>query len=103
MVGIMSTVIANLAETVIRLFIIGYLFMAIYFIYLTYFHIIVQIKLLFSIMLFIVLILLIIILLILHQLIGVNGVWLAIPIVESIVTFVLLYFVRFKILSSHPL
>ena len=103
MFGITSTEITDLAVTGIRLFFIGYLFMGINFIYLTYFQAIGQIKPSFWITLFRGFILLIILLLILPQLIGVNGVWLALPIAEAIVTFVLLYFVRFKILSSHPL
>lgn len=103
MFGITSTEITDLAVTGIRLFFIGYLFMGINFIYLTYFQAIGQIKPSIWITLFRGFILLIILLLILPQLIGVNGVWLALPIAEAIVTFVLLYFVRFKILSSHPL
>ena len=103
MFGITSTEITDLAVTGIRLFFIGYLFMGINFIYLTYFQAIGQIKPSIWITLFRGFILLIILLLILPQLIGVNGVWLALPIAEAIVTFVLLYFVRFKILSTHPI
>lgn len=103
MFGIKSTEITDLAVTGIRLFFIGYLFMGINFIYLTYFQAIGQIKPSIWITLFRGFILLIILLLILPQLIGVNGVWLALPIAEAIVTFVLLFFVRFKILSTHPI
>lgn len=100
MFGVTSDAITELAVTGIRLFFIGYIFMGINFIYLTYFQAIGYVKQSLWITLFRGFILLIIMLLVLPKLIGVNGVWLALPISEAIVTFVLLYFVRRRIVGS---
>ncbi len=103
MFGITSDEITELAVTGIRLFFTGYIFMGINFVYLTYFQAIGQVKPSIWITLFRGFILLIIMLLILPKLIGVNGVWLALPISEAIVTIVLLYFVRGRIVGSNKL
>src|SRR5699024_7287758 len=103
MLGITSTEITELAVTGIRLFFIGYLFMGINFIYITSFQAIGKIKLSNCITLYRGLILLITVPLVSAQIKGVNGVWLALTIAEAIVTFVLLYFFRFKILSTHTI
>lgn len=100
MFGVTSDAITELAVTGIRLFFIGYIFMGINFIYLTYFQSIGHVKPSIWITIFRGFILLIIMLLVLPKLIGVNGVWLALPISEAIVTFVLIYFVRGRIVGS---
>lgn len=100
MFGVTSDEIAEMAVRGIRLFFTGYIFMGINFIYLTYFQAIGHVKPSIWITLFRGFILLIVMLLILPQVIGVNGVWLALPVSEAIVTIVLLYFVRGSIVGS---
>lgn len=94
MFGVTSTDITDLAVTGIRLFFIGYLFMGINFIYLTYFQAIGYVKPSLWITLFRGFILLIIMLLVLPNLFGINGVWLALPVSEAIVACVLLFYAR---------
>ncbi len=100
MFGVTSEAITELAVTGIRLFFIGYLFMGINFIYLTYFQAIGYVKPSLWITLFRGFILLIIMLLVLPRLFGINGVWLALPVAEAVMAFVLIFFARQHVLGE---
>ncbi len=99
MFGVTSNEITELAVTGIRLFFTGYIFMGINFIYLTYFQSIGHVRPSLMITLFRGFILLIIMLLVLPKVIGINGVWLALPVSEALVALFLLYYVRLDIVG----
>lgn len=98
--GVASAEITALATNGIKLFFIGYLFMGINFIYMTYFQSIGYVKPSTSITIFRGFILLGIMLFILPLWIGVTGIWLALPVAEGIVAIVLLIFARKGIMNS---
>ena len=99
MFGVTLTEITELAVTGIRLFFIGYIFMGINFIYLTYFQSIGHVRPSLMITFFRGFILLIIMLLVLPKIVGINGIWLALPVSEALVAFFLLYYVRLDIVG----
>lgn len=100
MFGIVSNEITELAVTGIRLFFIGYIFMGINFIYLTYFQSIGKVRPSLFITLFRGFILLLLMLFILPKFLGTNGVWLALPVSEALVTLFLICFVRIDIIGQ---
>ena len=88
--GITSGEIATLATNGLKLFFLGYLFMGINFIYMTYYQSIGYVKPSIGITIFRGFILLIIMLLVLPFWLGITGIWLALPVAEAIVAIVLL-------------
>ncbi|MFC0302539.1 MATE family efflux transporter [Virgibacillus soli] len=92
--GVDSTEITALATKGIKLFFLGYLFMGINFIYMTYFQSIGYVRPSIGITVFRGYILLIGMLLILPYYFGITGIWLALPIAEAIVAVVLIIFGR---------
>lgn len=101
MFGVTSLEITDLAVTGIRLFFTGYIFMGINFIYLTYFQSIGHVRPSLMITLFRGFILLIIMLFVLPKIIGINGVWLALPVSEALVAIFLMYYVRINIVGMQ--
>lgn len=99
--GVSSGEIKTLAIQGIKLFFTGYLFMGINFIYMTYFQSIGQIRPAILIIVMRGFILLFAALWTLPQWIGVNGVWLALPVAELLVAFVLVAFTRKYVFQSH--
>lgn len=98
--GVSSDEITKLATNGIKLFFIGYLFMGINFIYMTYFQSIGYVKPSTNITIFRGFILLGIMLFLLPFWLGVAGIWLALPIAEGIVAIVLIIFARKGIMNS---
>ncbi|MGM8365690.1 MATE family efflux transporter [Virgibacillus sp. W0181] len=98
--GITSSHIASLATNGLKLFFLGYIFMGINFIYMTYYQSIGQIKPSIGITVFRGFILLAIMLLVLPIIFGINGIWLALPVAEGIVAIVLLAFARKGIMDN---
>ncbi|WP_163970391.1 MATE family efflux transporter [Oceanobacillus halotolerans] len=98
--GIDSESIANLSTTGLKLFFLGYLFMGINFIYMTYYQSIGNIKPSIGITLFRGVILLILMLIILPFLIGTAGIWLALPVSEALVAIFLLIFARKHVMEK---
>lgn len=98
--GISSDEITTLATSGIKLFFIGYLFMGINFIYMTYFQSIGYVKPSTNITIFRGFILLALMLFILPMWIGVSGIWLALPVAEGIVAIVIVGFARKGIMDS---
>ncbi|WP_231784123.1 MATE family efflux transporter [Lentibacillus sp. JNUCC-1] len=92
--GVASDTIADMAATGIHLFFLGYVFMGINFIYMTYYQSIGYIKPSVGITVFRGFILLILMLLILPYFFGINGIWLSLPVAESIVAVVLMVYAR---------
>ncbi len=92
--GVSSDAIGALAVTGIKLFFLGYLFMGINFIYMTYYQSIGYVRPSIGITVFRGFILLLICLYILPIWWGVNGIWLAMPVSEGIVALVLILFAR---------
>lgn len=98
--GVSSDEITVLATNGIKLFFIGYLFMGINFIYMTYFQSIGYVKPSTNITIFRGFILLGIMLYLLPMWLGVAGIWLALPVAEGIVAIVLIIFARKGIMNS---
>jgi len=92
--GIQSEAISTLAAQGIKLFFIGYLFMGINFVYMTYFQSIGYVKPSLLITIFRGFVLLIFTLIILPPFMGAAGIWLAVPISEAIVMIVLILYAR---------
>lgn len=92
--GVSSDEITNLATSGIKLFFIGYLFMGINFIYMTYYQSIGSVRPSIGITVFRGFIILIIMLFILPLWFGITGIWLALPVSEAIVAVVLLAYAR---------
>ncbi|SHH78442.1 putative efflux protein, MATE family [Virgibacillus chiguensis] len=99
--GIESNEIKNLAVRGIKLFFLGYLFMGVNFIYMTYYQSIGYVRPSVGITLFRGFILLIVMLLILPLLLGTTGVWLALPVSETIVALVLLLVARKGVMHNQ--
>ncbi|TXL57821.1 MATE family efflux transporter [Cerasibacillus terrae] len=99
--GVASDVIAELATSGMKLFFLGYLFMGINFIYMTYYQSIGYARPSIMITIFRGFILLIFMLLVLPLLFGVNGIWLALPVAEAIVAVVLLWYARPAIMTEN--
>lgn len=100
--GIESGEIAHLATDGLKLFFIGYLFMGINFVYMTYYQSIGQIKPSIGITVFRGVILLVLMLLVLPYLFGITGIWLALPVAEAIVAIFLLVFARKGVMENKP-
>lgn len=99
--GIESTHVIDLATNGLKLFFLGYLFMGINMIYMTYYQAIGHIGPSIGITVFRGVILLILMLLILPVLFGINGIWLSLPVAEAIVAIFLLVYVRQKVMSQQ--
>lgn len=99
--GIESEVISDLATQGVQLFFIGYLFMGVNFVYMTYFQSIGYVLPSLLITVFRGFILLLLALVILPPLIGAPGIWLAVPIAEGIVTVVLLIYARSGVMDKQ--
>src|SRR5699024_5353494 len=83
--GIDSATVMTMAEKGLKLFFLGYLFMGINFIYMTYYQAIGNIRPSIGITLFRGIILLGLALLVLPYFFGINGIWLALPVAEAMV------------------
>jgi len=92
--GVENNAIASLAAKGLKLFFIGYLFMGINFVYMTYFQSIGSVKPSILITAFRGFIILIITLIILPFLFGDVGIWLSLPVSEALVAIVLLLYAR---------
>lgn len=99
--GIESTEVTQMASNGLKLFFIGYLFMGMNFVYMTYYQSIGYIKQSIGITLFRGVILLVLTLLILPFLFGITGVWLALPVAEAMVAVFLLVFARKGVMESN--
>lgn len=97
--GVSSGEINALATSGIKLFFIGYLFMGINFIYMTYYQSIGYVKPSIGITVFRGFILLILMLIVLPLLFGVTGVWLALPVAEGIVAVTIIIFARKNVMD----
>jgi len=92
--GVESEEIAGLAARGLKLFFLGYLFMGINFVYMTYYQSIGYVKPSIYITVFRGFVLLILMLLVLPRVIGDAGVWLALPAAEALVAIFILVFAR---------
>lgn len=98
--GITSAEVSTLAADGLKLFFLGYLFMGLNFIYMTYYQSIGHIKPSIGITLFRGIILLVLMLLVLPFIFGINGIWLALPVSEMVVAIALLIFARKGIMQQ---
>lgn len=101
--GIESKDIFTLATTGLKLFFIGYLFMGINFVYMTFYQSIGLVKPSLLITLFRGVIVLILMLLILPPIFGVAGIWLALPVTEAVVAIFLIVYARPKVLGKQSM
>src|SRR5690625_161911 len=101
--GITSTEISELAATGLKLFFIGYLFMGINFVYMTFYQSIGLIKPSILITLFRGIIVLILMLIILPPIFGIAGIWLALPVAEAIVAIFLLIYARPNVFGEQSM
>lgn len=101
--GVASEEIANKATTGLKLFFLGYLFMGVNFIYMTYYQSVGQVRPSLLITLFRGFILLIAMLVILPYFFGITGIWLALPVTEAIVAIVLLMYARKAVMQQDPM
>ncbi|MGX4669987.1 MATE family efflux transporter [Cerasibacillus sp. JNUCC 74] len=99
--GVETEEIQELAVKGIKLFFLGYLFMGINFIYMTYYQSIGYVRPSVGITLFRGFILLIAMLLFLPMLFGTAGVWLALPVTEALVALVLLFAARKGVMRNQ--
>jgi putative MATE family efflux protein len=99
--GVETEEIQELAVKGIKLFFLGYLFMGINFIYMTYYQSIGYVRPSVGITLFRGFILLIAMLLFLPMLFGTAGVWLALPVTEALVALVLLFVARKGVMRNQ--
>ncbi|WP_199690008.1 MATE family efflux transporter [Clostridium sp. 1xD42-85] len=99
--GVATSEIKNLAVRGIKLFFLGYLFMGVNFIYMTYYQSIGYVRPSVGITVFRGFILLIAMLFILPLVLGTNGVWLALPVSETIVALVLLVIARKGVMRNQ--
>lgn len=98
--GIQSSEVTEMAANGLKLFFIGYLFMGINFIYMTYYQSIGIIKPSIGITVFRGIILLILMLIILPFMFGINGIWLALPVAEALVAVFLIVFARKAVMEN---
>lgn len=98
--GVESTTVTAMANTGLKLFFLGYLFMGLNMVYMTYYQSTGMIKPSIYITLMRGVILLIIMLAILPPLFGIVGIWLALPAAEACVAIFLLIFARKGILEN---
>lgn len=101
--GVESEEIFQMATVGLKLFFLGYLFMGINFVYMTYYQSIGRIKPSIIITLARGFILLIAMLAILPYFFGINGIWLALPVTEAIVALFLLLFVRRGVIEQKTM
>lgn len=101
--GISSEDIFTLATTGLKLFFIGYLFMGINFVYMTFYQSVGLVKPSLLITLFRGIIVLILMLLILPPFFGITGIWLALPVTEAIVSIFLLIYARPNVLGKQSM
>ena len=99
--GITSPDIVALSSEGIKLFFLGYIFMGINFVYMTYYQSIGQIKPSIGITLFRGFILLGVMLLVLPPLFGIKGIWLALPTAEAVMAIILIIFARRGVMKRH--
>ncbi|GAA0606240.1 multidrug efflux MATE transporter FepA [Virgibacillus siamensis] len=99
--GVATDEITALAANGIRLFFIGYLFMGINFIYMTYYQSIGYVRPSLGITIFRGFIMLIAMLLILPYFFGITGIWLALPAAEGSVAITLMLFARRNVMRSQ--
>lgn len=99
--GITSPDIVALFSEGIKLFFLGYIFMGINFVYMTYYQSIGQIKPSIGITLFRGFILLGVMLLVLPPLFGIKGIWLALPTAEAVMAIILIIFARRGVMKRH--
>ena len=99
--GITSPDIVALSSEGIKLFFLGYIFMGINFVYMTYYQSIGQIKPSIGITLFRGFILLGVMLLVLPPFIGIKGIWLALPTAEAVMAIILIIFARRGVMKRH--
>lgn len=99
--GIDSATVMTMAEKGLKLFFLGYLFMGINFIYMTYYQAIGNIRPSIGITLFRGIILLGLTLLVLPYFFGINGIWLALPVAEAMVAIFLLIYARKKVMTQQ--
>ena len=99
--GIESAAITDLATTGLNLFFLGYLFMGINFVYMTYFQSIGHARPSVMITVFRGFILLILMLLVLPKTIGSYGIWLALPAAEALVAIFIFVFVRKGVMNRR--
>lgn len=98
--GVESSAIAELASTGLKLFFIGYLFMGINFVYMTYYQSIGNVKPSIMITVFRGFILLALMLFILPKILGNAGIWLALPAAEAMVAVFILIFSRKNVMEK---
>lgn len=98
--GVESADITHMATRGLKLFFLGYLFMGINFVYMTYYQSISYIGPSIGITVFRGVILLILMLLVLPFLFGITGIWLALPAAEASVAIFLLIFARKGVMES---
>lgn len=101
--GIESQEIFKMTTVGLKLFFLGYLFMGVNFVYMTYYQSIGRIKPSIIITLARGFILLIITLLILPYFFGINGIWLSLPVTEALVAIFLLLFVRKGVIEQKSM
>src|SRR5699024_4640273 len=101
LLGITSPDIVALSSEGIKLFFLGYIFMGINFVYMTYYQSIGQIKPSIGITLFRGFILLGVMLLVLPPLFGIKGIWLALPTAEAVMAIILIIFARRGVMKRH--
>lgn len=99
--GVESKEIFEMATSGLKLFFLGYLFMGINFIYMTYYQSIGRVKPSIIITVARGFIILIVMLLILPYFFGINGIWLALPVTEAIVAVILVLFVRKGVIEQR--
>lgn len=105
--GISSNEVTNMAVDGLKVFFVGYLFMGINFVYMTYYQSTGNIKPSIGITVYKGVILLIAMLIVLPFIFGINGIWLALPVAEAIVAICLLVFARRGVMENtfswyHP-
>src|SRR5699024_5421990 len=98
--GIESTTITGMATSGLKLFFLGYLFMGINFVYMTYYQSIGYIRPSIGITVFRGVILLILMLVVLPFMFGITGIWLALPAAEAVVAIFLLLFARKGVMEN---
>lgn len=101
--GITSNEISELATTGLKLFFIGYLFMGINFVYMTFYQSIGLIKPSILITLFRGVIVLILMLVILPPIFGIAGIWLALPVAEAVVAVFLIIYARPNVFGEQSM
>lgn len=101
--GITAEDIFAIATSGLKLFFIGYLFMGINFVYMTFYQSVGLVKPSLLITLFRGVIILVLMLLILPPIFGINGIWLALPVTEAIVAIVLFIYARPSVLGEQTM